>query len=137
MNRQEAKELLPIIQAFAEGKTIQFLCSGEGKNSYWEDIEPNEFIGFSDDTSKYRVKPEPKYRPFIDNKECWNEMLKHQPFGWVKTMNAENDYYIIDGALYSENSDCSVVTMAGESYDYKEMLDIYLFADGTPFGIKI
>jgi hypothetical protein len=26
---------------------------------------------------------------------------------------------------------------AGESYDYKEMLDIYLFADGTPFGTKI
>ena len=137
MNRQEAKELLPIIQAFAEGKTIQFLCSGEDKNSYWEDIEPNESIGFSDDTSKYRVKPEPKYRPFIDGKECWNEMLKHQPFGWIRTMNAENDYYIIDGVLHSENLDCSVVTMAGESYDYKEMLDIYLFADGTPFGIKI
>ena len=64
-------------------------------------------------------------------------MLKHQPFGWVRTMNAENDYYIIDGALHSENLDCPVVTMAGESYDYKEMLDIYLFADGTPFGIKI
>ena len=55
----------------------------------------------------------------------------------VRTMNAENDYYIIDGVLHSENLDCSVVTMAGESYDYKEMLDIYLFADGTPFGIKI
>lgn len=64
-------------------------------------------------------------------------MLKHQPFGWVRTMNAENDYYIIDGVLHSENIDCSVVTMAGESYDCKEMLDIYLFADGTPFGIKI
>ena len=84
-----------------------------------------------------RIKPESKYRPFIDNKECWNEMLKHQPFGWVRTMNAESDYYIIDGVLYSENIDCSVATMAGESYDYKEMLDIYLFADGTPFGIKI
>ena len=84
MNRQEAKELLPIIQAFAEGKTIQFLCSGEGENSYWEDIEPNESIGFSDDTSKYRIKPEPKYRPFKDKEECWKEMQKHQPFGWIK-----------------------------------------------------
>lgn len=50
-------------------------------------------------------------------------------------MNAENDYYIIDGVFYSENLDCPVISMAGESYDYKEMLDIYLFADGTPFGI--
>lgn len=39
-------------------------------------------------------------------------------------------------AITLENIDCSIVTMAGESYDYKEMLDIYLFADGTPFGIK-
>lgn len=133
MNRQEAKELLPIIQAFAEGKTIQYYYNDAG----WADVKPDEVADFSDNPLKYRIKPESKYRPFIDNKECWNEMLKHQPFGWVRTMNAENDYYIIDGVLHSENLDCSVVTMTGESYDYKEMLDIYLFADGTPFGIKI
>lgn len=28
MNRQQAKELLPIIQAYAEGKTIQY-CHGD------------------------------------------------------------------------------------------------------------
>ena len=133
MNRQEAKELLPIIQAFAEGKTIQYYYRGTD----WIDVKLDEVVDFSGCVSNYRIKPGPKYRPFIDNKECWNEMLKHQPFGWVRTMNAENDYYIIDGVFYSENLDCPVVTMAGESYDYKEMLDIYLFADGTPFGIKI
>ena len=132
MNRQEAKELLPIIQAFAEGKTIQYYYGGAD----WIDVKLDEAVDFSDCVSNYRIKPEPKYRPFKDEEECWNEMLKHQPFGWVRTMNAENDYYIIDGVFYSENLDCPVVTMAGESYDYKEMLDIYLFADGTPFGIK-
>ena len=142
MNRQQAKDLLPIIQAFAEGKTIQYQYTLSSPlivtdNPSWKDVLPGESVDFNNRSSKYRIKPEPKYRPFIDNKECWNEMLKHQPFGWVRTMNAENDYYIIDGVLYSENIDCPVVTMAGESYDYKEMLDIYLFADGTPFGIKI
>lgn len=133
MNRQQAKELLPIIQAFAEGKTIERKGILDNESKWCEVLLPT----FNVAVSNYRIKPESKYRPFIDNKECWNEMLKHQPFGWVRTMNAENDYYIIDGVLYSENIDCSVVTMAGESYDYKEMLDIYLFADGTPFGIKI
>ena len=134
MNRQQARNLLPIIEAYAAGKTIQV----KSVNGLWYDYDNVDGISLNSAKSQnYRIKPESKYRPFIDNKECWNEMLKHQPFGWVKTMNAENDYYIIDGALYSENSDCSVVTMAGESYDYKEMLDIYLFADGTPFGIKI
>lgn len=133
MNRQQAKDLLPIIQAFAEGKTIESKSISDN-NSKWDKTDTPLF---NLDYYEYRIKPEPKYRPFIDNKECWNEMLKHQPFGWVRTMNAENDYYIIDGVLHSEHLDCSVITMAGESYDYKEMLDIYLFADGTPFGIKI
>ena len=133
MNRQQAKELLPIIQAFAEGKTIERKGILDNESKWCEVLLPT----FNVAVSNYRIKPESKYRPFIDNKECWNEMLKHQPFGWVRTMNAENDYYIIDGVLHSENLDCSVVTMAGESYDYREMLDIYLFADGTPFGIKI
>ena len=130
MDRQQAKELLPIIQALAEGKIIEIKSKSDIE---WVETSNPIFDKYHD----YRIKPESKYRPFIDNKECWNEMLKHQPFGWVRTMNAESDYYIIDGVLYSENLDCPVVTMAGESYDYKEMLDIYLFADGTPFGIKI
>lgn len=135
MNRQQAKEILPIIEAYAAGKTIQVKSIIDG---LWYDYNNEDGISLnSAESQRYRIKPESKYRPFIDNKECWNEMLKHQPFGWVKTKNAENDYYIIDGVLYSENLDCPVVTMAGESYDYKEMLDIYLFADGTPFGIKI
>ena len=133
MNRQQAKELLPIIQAFAEGKTIERKGILDNESKWCEVLLPT----FNAAISNYRIKPESKYRPFIDNKECWNEMLKHQPFGWVRTMNAENDYYIIDGVFYSENLDCPVISMAGESYDYKEMLDIYLFADGTPFGTKI
>ena len=135
MNRQQAKEILPIIEAYVAGKTIQVKSIIDG---LWYDYDNEDGISLnSAESQRYRIKPESKYRPFIDNKECWNEMLKHQPFGWVRTMNAEYDYYIIDGVLYSENLDCPVVTMAGESYDYKEMLDIYLFADGTPFGIKI
>ena len=130
MNRQEAKELLPIIQAFVEGKTIEIRVG----NDSW--IKTDEVYGGRNNDYYYRIKPEPKYRPFKDEEECWNEMLKHQPFGWVRAMNAENDYCIIDGVFYSENHDCPIVTMEGESYDYKEMLDIYLFADGTPFGIK-
>ena len=77
MNRQEAKELLPIIQAFAEGKIIQF------KNAFGNWIDCDGAL-FNYPPKDYRIKPEPKYRPFKDKKECWQEMLKHQPFGWLK-----------------------------------------------------
>ena len=74
--REETKKLLPIIRAFAEGKTIQYKFS-EG----WRDLDQLTALS---DMSKYRIKPEPKYRPFKNQEECWNEMHKHSDFGWIK-----------------------------------------------------
>ncbi len=135
MNRQQAKELLPIIQAFAEGKTIQF----KWPNGAWIDLENGDVINSAtlvNMPQDYRIKQEPKYRPFANKEECWNEMLKHQPFGWVKDKNVKDDYYIIDGVYYSESFDYDVASMASGAFSYKELVDNYLFADGTPFGIK-
>lgn len=132
MLRQQAKELLPIIQAYAEGKTIQVKASD---NLWYEYNSNNNKLKFDSDPQNYRIKPEPKYRPFKNKEECWEEMLKHKPFGWVKDKKV-NDYYFIDGVYCSENFDCPVASMAGEAFNYKEIMDNYLFSDGTPFGIK-
>lgn len=133
MNRQQAKELLPIIEAFAAGKIIQI----KGPDNRWYDYDrKNCKLKFDSDPQKYRIKPEPKYRPFANKEECWQEMLKHQPFGWVKDKNVKDEYYIIDGVYYSESFDYDVASMACGAFSYKELVDNYLFADGTPFGIK-
>lgn len=76
MNRQQAKELLPIIQAFAVGKTIQYNC--ENENPQWIDVQPNEKVDFSQRPSRYRIKPETKYRPFKNVEECWKEKQKQK-----------------------------------------------------------
>lgn len=85
MNREQAKELLPIIQAFVKGKTIEF--RERGCTLWTESISP--IFNFA--IFEYRIKPEPKYRPFKDADECWQEMQKHQPFGWFieKTKDGE------------------------------------------------
>lgn len=220
MNRQQAKELLPIIKAFAEGKTIQY-CHGD---SDWIDIASYSALSFSDDTSKYRIKPkpdknqlpikdgdimmtmgkrafiangivdsdgcpcvhcginlhrdftigttirgwtsspyipaseeakkelfikmgiagytwnaktlklekiEPKYRPFRTKEECWNEMLKHQPFGWVKHTSFNEYFYSI-----LEVIDGGCVFVYGPMVPFDEVYEFNTFADGTPFGIK-
>ena len=120
MTREQAKELLPIIQAWAEGKNIQYLRDGE-----WHDINQADVTCYPD---KYRIKPEPKYRPFKSKEECWNEMLKHQPFGWVKEISSEM-LYLINGI-----SDMSIVIM--ENIDsFKEAMNVYEFKDGAPFGV--
>lgn len=122
MTREEAKELLPIIQAFAEGKTIQV----KALDGLWYSGEDGKCeINFNADPQKYRIKPEPKYRPFKNKEECWQEMLKHKPFGWIEDKEA-NEYF---------NVQC--IASGDKAIDlYTRLLKRCVFIDGTPFGIK-
>lgn len=113
MIKEQAKLLLPIITAFAEGKLIE-IADNRGK---WHEIDNPVF---NDDPKKYRIKPEPKYRPFKNAEECWNEMMKHQPFGWVK--------------YKSERSKYSIYCNVDNNADFEADFDDYEFSDGTPFG---
>lgn len=125
MRRDEAAKLLPIIKAFSEGKEIQYKDSGN-----WYSAEDIAFFG---GTQEFRIKPAPKYRPFKDAKECWNEMQKHQPFGWIKPIadSIPGKFMIINNIRINELSITS-----GIDFTYDELLKYYTFVDGTPFGIK-
>ena len=125
MIREEAEKFLPIIQAFAEGKTIEtYSCSGK---DWVEANNPSFSLCF-----EYRVKPESKYRPFNSKEECWNEMLKHKPFGWVTNGDSNYNISIID----------SSIVMVGDyeeytwSRSYENALKALKFIDGSPFGVK-
>ena len=122
MTREEAKELLPIIQAFAEGKTIQVRINND---SSWTDLLDTKLE--ISNLYEYRIKPEPKYRPFKTKEECWEEMLKHQPFGWIKSNG--NDLYSI------ASINCEGITTFAY-YRFLESFKKFTFIDGTPFGIK-
>ena len=129
MTREEAKELLPIIQALSEGKTIQFLSNGE-----WIDTDNPVFARQVDN---YRIKPEPKYRPFKSKEECWNEMMRHKLFGWI----TNKCQYLLIACVRQWNIECIPDTGSGVLYSrtltFAETLEQgYTFADGTPFGIK-
>ena len=114
-NKEEVKSVMNIIQAFADGKTIQAIDPYEDE---WVDQAALNFKALFE--GQYRIKPEPKYRPFANAEECWKEMQKHQPFGWVKYA----DKYISISAIDSNN-------------EYEIDFDDYTFADGTPFGVKV
>ena len=123
LTRERAKELLPIIQAFTEGKTIQWK-DGLGR---WLDLSNEDAeVNFNDCPSHYRIKPEPKYRPFSTQEECWNEMHKHPDFGWL--YYKEKGYYVSIDAMGDR------VGMNGQKF--VEAYSDYTFTDGEPFGIK-
>lgn len=129
MDRKQVKEILPILVAFAEGKAIESRCI-KGDKSLWYDDEDPSF----DDDFEYRIKLEPKYRPFNDAKECWNEMLKHQPFGVVKDKYFAN-YQTHRAFTCLITNGCDFGGYEDETFEscFKNLL----FADGLPFGVKI
>lgn len=124
MTREEAKKRAELYSALVEGKTIQCINT---KGGTWEDVKIEEFLRIND-SNNYRIKSEPKYRPFKNQEECLQEMQKHQPFGWVKEKAGEGLYliYCINNCIdtiYDINS-------------FEEAINIYEFMDGTPFGVK-
>ena len=124
MTREEAKRRAELYLALGDGKAIQVQ---NPVTLEWKYLDINQIDEFNEEL-KYRIKPEPKYRPFKSKEECWNEMLKHQPFGWVKEISSEM-LYLINGI-----SDMSIVIM--ENIDsFKEAMNIYEFKDGAPFGV--
>jgi hypothetical protein len=70
---------------------------------------------------------EPKYRPFKDGDECFEEMKKHEPLGWV----------ILEGAYRTIASiQENYLHIDTELRHFESMFAHARFADGTPFGIK-
>ena len=125
MTREEIKKMLPILQAFVDGKTIESRCIKGDKSLWYDDEDPSFDYDF-----EYRIKPEPKYRQFKDSEECWNEMQKHQPFGWIKDRDGDKTF------IGSINSDNSIFTCSSEILFLKELFEDFTFVDGLPFGIK-
>ena len=128
MNRKEAAELLPIIQAFAEGKDIEYRT--KGFNEDWKKVTQIPALSF--ESFEYHIKPEPKYRPFANAEECWQEMQKHQPIGWIK----RNGYYY--NIVSIDITHVRIINSKGAILivSFSNLLSSYTFVDGTLFGIK-
>ncbi len=120
-------------KTFCEGDTTitgadKKSARGYALESGWVDQAGLNFKALFE--GQYRIKPEPTYRPFANVEECWNEMQKHQPFGWLKSK--------YDGHLtlitVVDNED--MMALSGNSgWDFLGILKTYTFADRTPFGI--
>lgn len=71
MNRERAKELLPIIEAFANGEEIQFrpLDWGDGREPEWSDLPEDSMlrITFPADDYEYRIKPKAREFWIVSN----------------------------------------------------------------------
>ena len=109
MTTEEIKRRSELYSALAEGKTIQI----KNTDGEWSDVQPIK-LNYIPEELVFRVKPEPKYRPFKTQEECWEEMLKHQPFGWLKSIRKQEKVHI--GRVF-EVKDFALITLSiNEAY---------------------
>lgn len=133
MDRNQAKEFYPILQAYAEGRVIECRTKPSALSKSWRDL--NDWTEMKDisfwDNIEYRIKPEQKFRPFKDAEECWQEMQNHQPFGWVK--------YKEDGryTLITSVADSGIFLRGNASWGFSGIMTYFTFADNRVFGVKV
>ena len=136
MTREEVKEMLPVLQAFAEGKIIETrikpsAVKGTSVPKNWTEMTEIEFCN----NTEYRIKPVSKpdvnYRPFANGEECMKEMRKHEPFGLVKKSN-DREYNIKSVFIKA-----GIIYIRGSYVGLSRAFNDYTFADGTPFGVKV
>ena len=131
MTVQEIREAAKVMEAYANGKKIQYL----NDDNEWIDA-PNPLFDW--DNCVYRIKPESQYRPFETQEECWNEMLKHQPFGWI--VRSSDDEYLHIGRIHDRGpyNGYGITLSCNESIraNFDAIFKGFKFVDGTPFGIR-
>ena len=116
MNKQKAKELLPIIKAFSEGKVIEF---SRLNLEDWNVCENPEFM----DYNKYRIKPQPKLVPFTFED---NLLFRDK---WIYSKINE-----FPGVLRILSYNNSNVHIEFRAIGYLSLLRDCEFEDGSPCG---
>ena len=129
MTRDQIKELLPVITAFAEGKTIEV----KNRKNEWNEMDDPHFDA---DPKVYRIKPEPKYRPFESAEEFLIVMKQHTPCGYVRLKNAKHGTFEYYNVVSFTNRNIILQTYKGlEVTSYELAFETLVFSDDRPFGV--
>lgn len=110
-------EMCAVMQAFKEGKTIEFKDNRSVGNEWKRGVKPTWDWNYFD----YRVKPEPKYVPY----DSVTEVEKDK---WIMRKGSN----IIDKITSIDREDNTVYYGVWE--DLQHLFEKYTYEDGTPCG---
>ena len=134
--KSAGKQVLNERQPFLYLSRDMEICYGDDMEYFtknlFREITANDILNI--------IIDEPKYRPFKNAEECWQEMQKHQPFGWItlqcgqKSGSKASIIKLTDNRFYFVGDGSGI---CHNLYNYEFDKHFWLFADGTPFGIKV
>ena len=118
--------MIAVMQAYADGKKIEI-----SDGHCWKEVEgPSWNWG----TFDYRIKPEPKYRPYKNADECLGSVFLHG--GWVRDKYAIRS---VSQITFKESQGiiADMVHIKGlKNQTYEEIVSGFVWADdGSPCGV--
>lgn len=117
--------MIAVMQAFADGKKIQITGDEE-----WEDWLIDMEPGWDWVHNDYRIKPEPKYRPYANAEECFADAQKHNEWILDNDGNFLKVLAIKDNKILTAEDVHRVV-----KWPFGLLVDDAVWADdGTPCG---
>lgn len=121
------EEMVAVMTAYKEGKTIEYK-KHEGIPSDWTD---NDTPSWNWALYDYRVKPEPKYRPYKNADECFRDAQKHG--GWIDGVMCDHHKamitYISNHCVYTS------ARITGRT-EFEDLLNNFHWADdGSVCGV--
>lgn len=140
MVKTTAKKI-EIMRAYEEGKRIE--CNGGFGWKEW--ILPQEPV-WDWGKNNYRVKEEPKFRPYENTEEMINDFCERsgakrskmgEPFIWVKLKNPALKELKIREMVVGVTTKEVAIGNGNEEYNMDELFETYTFLDGSPCGKEI
>lgn len=116
MTKEKAKELLPIIEAFANGKEVEYF-NGYEWTTTWHDTD------FSDNSINYRIKSEQKLVPFTFEDDAENIIGK-------AIRSKSKDVILLIQVVNNKN----VMLHGFDTISFYCLLQNWEFLDGSPCG---
>ena len=120
MTKEEAKYLSDVLKAYSEGKEIEHLIT----DGVWECI--CEDPTFTEGPMHYRIKPEPKYRPYANAEEFLKAQKEHGPS--IRLGKGNKSYH-----LPTDIDDCGI-KRGGNLWYFTDII-VDCWQDGSPCGM--
>ena len=126
--QDDAKKILPFVQAMAEGKTVQY----KNRSGRFNNVEvikdllslhpmTSDFINDVDST--LRIKPEPRYRPYT--REEWEGVHR------VRLIGCDSRYSCLVEQIAGDS-----VKVDGKWFPFSKTVDLLTNLDGSPCGVE-
>lgn len=134
--KMATEKMIKVMQAFIEGKTIQYKKVNDNDWDAWCNCNPVwDWANY-----EYRVKPEPTYRPYKNLEEFKQDIVRKYGGSSFETILETRNIWLKSKCKefigQIDKLTTNNIFIDGSDKSWLCVFNYYSYLDGTPFGIK-